>query len=173
VPAEIGIDCIRESALFLEMTMMTRRIVPVILVCLLAVAFAHGQEKYIELLRSDIKTQKVAMLTEVLELTDEESASFWPVYREYELELDKINDESLAGIKDFVAHYDSMTDDKATELIQQALSLDESRVKLRRRYFKKFQGALHPITVARFYQAERQISMLLRLQLAAELPLIR
>jgi len=152
---------------------MIRRIVPVILVCLLAVAFVHGQEEYIELLRSDIKTQKVAMLTEVLELTEEESAAFWPVYREYELELDKINDETLARIKDYVAHYDSMTDEKATELIQQALTLDESRVKLRKKYFKKFQGALPPIKVARFYQAERQISMLLRLQIAAELPLIK
>jgi hypothetical protein len=143
------------------------------LVSLMATAAAHSQEKYVELLRSDIKTQKVAMLTEVLELTEEESAAFWPVYREYELELDKINDETLVVIKDFVAHFDSMTDEKATELTHKTLSLDESRVKLRKKYLKRFQGALPPIKVARFYQAERQISMLLRLQIAAELPLIR
>src|SRR5215472_18569082 len=41
--------------------------------------------EYAELLRSDVRAQKVAILTEVMDFTDEESAAFWPIYRDYDL----------------------------------------------------------------------------------------
>jgi hypothetical protein len=151
---------------------MMKRIVPVVLAVLLAGAFAYGQEEFIELLRSDIKADKVAILTAVLELTPDEGTAFWPVYREYELEQDRINDRALAGLKDYAEHYDKMTGEKATELVQMVLTVDEDRVKLRQKYLKKFQKVLPPVKVARFYQAERQIALLLRLQVASEVPLI-
>ena len=37
---------------------------------------------YAELLRSDVRTQKVAIITEVMGFTEAEDAAFWPVYRE-------------------------------------------------------------------------------------------
>ncbi len=40
---------------------------------------------YAELLRSDVRTQKVAILTEVLGLTEAEDKAFWPIYREYQI----------------------------------------------------------------------------------------
>ena len=54
---------------------------------------------YAELLRSDLRAQKVAIITEVMEFTEAEDAKFWPVYREYETALAKINDDRLALIK--------------------------------------------------------------------------
>ena len=39
---------------------------------------------YVELMRSDIRTQKVALITETLLLTEGEGAIFWPIYREYD-----------------------------------------------------------------------------------------
>ena len=64
-------------------------------------ATAFGQEDtydeaYLEMLRADVRTQKVAAITQVLDLTDAESEAFWPVYREYELELSKIADKRIA-----------------------------------------------------------------------------
>ena len=39
---------------------------------------------YVELLRSDVRGQKVAILTEMMDFTEQEDAKFWPIYREYE-----------------------------------------------------------------------------------------
>jgi hypothetical protein len=36
---------------------------------------------YAELLRSDVRAQKVAILTEVMGFTEQEDAAFWPIYR--------------------------------------------------------------------------------------------
>ena len=39
---------------------------------------------YAELLRSDIRLQKVAIITEVMGFTEAEDKAFWPIYRDYD-----------------------------------------------------------------------------------------
>src|SRR3954465_13863759 len=51
---------------------------------------------YAELLRSDVRAQKVAIITEVMGFTEAEDAAFWPIYREYDLEMAKLGDERTA-----------------------------------------------------------------------------
>ena len=61
---------------------------------------------YVELLRSDVRAQKVAFITELMEFTDAEDKAFWPIYREYDVELSKINDERVTGIEEYARNYD-------------------------------------------------------------------
>ena len=65
--------------------------------CRSAEARERNLRAYVELLRSDLRTQKVAVITEMMQFTEAEDAAFWPVYREYELELSRLNDERLAA----------------------------------------------------------------------------
>ena len=37
---------------------------------------------YVELLRSDVRSQKIAILTQLMELTEAEDKAFWPLYRD-------------------------------------------------------------------------------------------
>ena len=39
---------------------------------------------------SDVRTMKVAIITEVMGFTEEEDRAFWPIYREYDLEMSKL-----------------------------------------------------------------------------------
>jgi len=139
----------------------------------LVAAVGYAQEAYIELLRSDIRAKKVAIITEVMQFTDAQARAFWPVYREYDLELSKIGDARVELIKDYARYYEKMTDEKAKELIQRALKLDERTTKLQKKYFEKFDKALPSKTVAKFFQLENQIDLLIDLQIASELPLIK
>jgi hypothetical protein len=135
---------------------------------------AFGQEEaYVELMRSDLKTQKVAVITQAMQLTDEQSAVFWPVYREYEYELDKIADQRLALIRDYAEHFEAMTDEKAKELMESSLSIQDERLKLRNKYWMEFEQAVGSITAAKFMQVDNQISLLLDLQISANLPLVQ
>ncbi len=65
------------------------------------VAYGKDVDAYIELLKSDVRTQKVAIISEALQFTDEESSVFWPVHREYELDLSKIIDDRIELIRDY------------------------------------------------------------------------
>jgi hypothetical protein len=138
-------------------------------------ALAYGQDisSFIELLRSDVKTQKAALLTEALQFNEQESAVFWPIYREYDLELNKIGDARVEFIKEFAGNYLSLTDQKAKELADRWFKLQESRMSLMKKYYKKFEKALSPKAAARFTQIENQINLLIDLQIASSMPLVK
>lgn len=129
-------------------------------------------EEYLELLRSDLRTARVAIFTEVLALSDSESTAFWPVYRNYETELMAIGDKRVALIKDYAANYATMTNEKAKDLLKGTFDLLDERSKVQQKYAKEFEKALPVTTVARFFQAERFVTGLVDLQIMAELPLI-
>jgi hypothetical protein len=140
------------------------------LILIAGVLFA--QDDLLEILRSDLKTQKVAIITDAMEFTEQESGVFWPLYKEYDFELTKLNDLRIATVKDFANNFDTMTDVKAEELIKQSLKFQKDRVSLREKYFKKFKKILPMIKAAKFMQVENQLTNFIDAQLSAEIPLI-
>ena len=152
-----------------------KKLLLVIVALLLVNTAAYGGNvnAYIELLKSDIKTQKVAIIAEVMQLTKEESSAFWPIHREYEHELSKIIDDRIELIRDYAQNYDNLTDDKASELAGKVFALEKRRTKLKKKYFKKIKRATSAIIAAKFIQVEKQINLVLDLQIASELPLIK
>jgi hypothetical protein len=125
---------------------------------------------YVALMRSDIRAQKVAIITDLMRFTEEEDAKFWPVYRDYETALAKINDDRIALIKQYADSYTSLTDATADDIATRALGLDARRHALIVEYYDRFKKVVAPKTAARYLQVERQILLLLDLQIAANLP---
>mgnify|MGYP003428754842 FL=1 len=134
--------------------------------------FAQDVDSYIELLKSDIKTNKKAIITEVMVFTEKESEAFWPIYNEYEYELSKLADKRIANIKDFSSNFDSLTDVKANDLLMNSFSFLEDRLNLNKKYYKKFAEALTPTVAAKYMQLEHQIQLVLDINIAANLPLM-
>jgi hypothetical protein len=66
-----------------------------------------------------------------------------------------------------------MTEEKANNLAERGLDWQAARIKLMRSYYKKFSKALSPKMAAKFMQVENQIWMLMDLQIATELPLVK
>jgi hypothetical protein len=127
---------------------------------------------YIDLLRSDLRAQRVAIITELMRFTDEEDARFWPIYRNYERDLSAINDDRIALIKDYAANYERLTNEVADKLARGALDLEGRRHALQVQYYDRLASAISAKTAARFLQVEHQILLLLDLQIAASLPVV-
>ena len=128
---------------------------------------------YAELLRSDVRAQKVAIITEVMGFTEAEGAAFWPIYREYDAEMAKLGDQRVALISEYARHYSQMTDELAEKLALQALDLEGRRAAARRKCHERVKAALSPRTAMRFLQVEHQLQLLIDLQIAASLPVAR
>jgi hypothetical protein len=126
---------------------------------------------YVELLRSDVRAQKVAILTQLMELTEAEDAKFWPVYREYDLEMAKLGDERMALIAEYRDHYKKMTDAVADKLAAGALDLESRRRAVLAKYYDRVKIALAPRKALRFLQIEHQLLLLIDLQISALLPI--
>jgi hypothetical protein len=128
---------------------------------------------WLELLRSDVRAEKVALLTEAMKLSDADGQIFWPIYREYQKEFAGIEDQRIALLKDYTRSFSVMDDDKAKDIADQWFRLQEDKMKLKKKYFKKVEKAMSTIMAARFVQIEHQLGLLIDLQITAQLPLIR
>jgi len=129
-------------------------------------------QAYIQLLRSDVRQQKAEIMGSVMLLSAADSAKFWPIYTEYDAELSKLNDQRLANIHEYALSYAQMTDAKADELIQNALSYQKQRGELLAKYYDRVKQELGAITAARFVQVEHQLLSIIDLRIAAELPIV-
>lgn len=140
---------------------------------LAAPVMAQTNTDLIELMRSDIRTEKRAIVTKAMHLDEAQGTKFWPVYSEYEAELTKMNDQRVALIKDYAAVYNSMTDKDASTLIGRSFKLEEGRTSLLKKYVSKMGKAVDMKTAARWAQVEYALDAAIDLQIASELPLLQ
>jgi len=131
-------------------------------------------DRYVELLRSDLRADKTAILTEALALSDAEGKTFWPIYREYDTELSAWGDARYSLLKQYAKAYnaDVVTDDIATDLAKRFMDLQKQRTELVTKYYKKIAKEVSPMRGAQFLQAEHQISLLVDLAIASEVPFL-
>jgi len=128
---------------------------------------------YTELLRSDVRAEKVAILTEVMGFTEAEDKAFWPIYREYDAEMTKLGDERVALIGEFSSHYDKMTDAAADQIGTKALDIESRRQAVKAKYYDRVKKALSPRTALRYLQVEHQLQLIIDLQISAALPIAK
>ncbi|MCX6924011.1 MAG: hypothetical protein NT154_12500 [Verrucomicrobia bacterium] len=134
---------------------------------------AGNLRAFIELARSDLKTQKTLIIAQNIQFTDDEAAEFWPLHSEYNLALNQLLDERLRLLNEYVGIYKTMSDQQATALANKVFAWEEKRTKLKRTWFKKFSKVVPAKKAAQFFQIENQLNAALDLQLAASLPLIK
>ena len=151
---------------------MMKRVLPFLLLAFAQLSWAQTMTDVSNVARADLRTQKSALMTQAMQLSESQSEQFWPIYREYENEMDKITDERLAKIKFFAENYETMDDDKADMLAKEMFSLEKNRSKLREKYYKKMRKVLNGVSAARFVQVDRQINTLLDMEIMQMIPLI-
>jgi hypothetical protein len=138
-------------------------------------ALAEGplSEEYITLLRTNLVTQKAAVIVNKMRLSEKEMNAFWPVYNKYQKDLGKVGDEKVELIKDYMAHVEQVDDAQARELTARALAIEEKRLAVIKQYIEAFDQVLSAKQIARFFQLELQMQRMIDLQVAAELPLMK
>ncbi len=129
-------------------------------------------QAYVQLLRADLKASKRTLIKESMQLDDKQAEVFWPLYNQYDVEQGKLGDQKLALIQQYAGNFLTMTDDKADQLAHQAMSLEDQRLALRKKYYDLMKKSLPAVVVARFFQLENQIQLVVDLQIASNLPII-
>jgi len=109
-----------------------------------------------------------------LNLNEEETAAFWPVYEEYTAARTDIMNRYTDMISEYIRRYDSgdLSDEYAGQLIDRFFAIKRERLDLREAYLPKFKAVLPVLKVAQFYQLENKIDAEIDVQLAISVPLI-
>ncbi len=112
------------------------------------------------------------VLNAELQLTQAESAAFWPVYNAYSAERAPIYAKRQDIINQFVAISASIGDAQASMFANQWVQLDADEVNLRLKYLPKFDAVLPGIKLASFLQIDRRMQMMNAMALANQLPIL-
>lgn len=72
-------------------------------------------QAYVKLLLSHVRQRKAEVMAEMMQLNAADAAKFWPIYNEYDAELNKLSDLEVANIAEYARTYTEMTNDKADD----------------------------------------------------------
>jgi hypothetical protein len=124
----------------------------------------------IETVRSMAQTERKGVVADNMPLTASESQAFWPLYNQYRYDVSRVEDRLVRIVTDFAAHYDSLDDAEAKKLVDQYLDVQDSLLKLRRQYAKRFAQVLPGTKLMRYFQIEHKLDAVTELELA-QIPL--
>src|SRR6266850_5417966 len=128
-----------------------------------------------QILRDKIKADKKLAVATNMELTESEAKDFWPIYDQYQRDLQKINQRIANVLEGYAADFrgKSLTDEKAKKLIEEAVAIEQAEANLKSTYAPKLSKVLPVKKVARYLQIENKIRAVVKYDLAQGVPLVK
>lgn len=106
-----------------------------------------------------IESQKIAYLTDRLNLTPEEAQKFWPVYN---ANRDKMKEafSSFRENHDFTPEdIDAMTDAEATTFLNEQIAHEQKILDYKKDFNKQLEGILSPQKIVKLVEAEKEFKV--------------
>ena len=127
----------------------------------------------IALLRQDLRAKKMQVIGENMSLSDTEAQKFWPVYNHYVKDLQEVNNQKYALLKQYAHMWSTMTDQDAVIYVRNWLEVDQQVQALRVKYVPVVNQVLPGKKAATFFQVDRRLNMIIDLQLFSQIPLAK
>ncbi|MCU0233720.1 MAG: hypothetical protein MUE90_06790 [Thermoanaerobaculales bacterium] len=147
----------------------------VLMVLLLAAGAAQAQQVSDQtLLTFEVLSQEWdKMIGGVLELSDEQAAGFWPLYKEYRADRSGLMQERIDILKMFLSGHETMGGEAARKLLDTLFEIDGKILTVKRQYAPRFDKVLPPAKVVRLYQTENKLEVMMMSELTKDVPLAR
>lgn len=119
----------------------------------------------IQLLKTNLRSQKKQIVAANMDLTDAEAEKFWPVYDRYATDLSKVYDTKIARFQEYLESNQTMSGDQAESHLRRRAAVEEDVMQVRLKYLPEFRKALTGRETALFYQIDWRLDLLTNLQL--------
>jgi len=115
----------------------------------------HGDQ------HKNVEAQRIAFITQELNLTPDEAKVFWPVYNEYDTKRHELK-KSFKESGDFhKKDVDKLTEKEANQILDNQIIEAQKFLDLRKEYHAKFKAVLPAVKVLKLYDAEREFQKML------------
>jgi hypothetical protein len=125
----------------------------------------------IALLRKDLRAMKMQVIGQNMSLSEEEGQKFWPIYNHYVKDLQEVNNQKYALLKQYAEMWATMSDQDAMIYVRHWLEVDTQVQELRLKYVPTVAQVLPGRKAATFFQLDRRLNMIIDLQLFSQIPL--
>jgi hypothetical protein len=113
-----------------------------------------------------IDALKAAFITKQLDLTPDEAEKFWPVYNQYQNEIQALNQSRMANTNNAKPDIDNMSDADVNKMIENELMYEQQQLDIRKKYVAQFEKVLSVKKVAKLFQAEKDFKLYLLHQMS-------
>lgn len=117
-------------------------------------------------LKAQLAPGKQVFISRQMALTPAEEAGFWPVYDAHQSELAKLVDRRREAAAAYARHA-SLDEDEAGDLAKELANIDLDEARLNAQTYSRLKRVLPSAKALKYLQLERQLSTLLRYELAA------
>ncbi len=139
---------------------------------LYAQSISAQAERDIAVSRRMINDKRNTSLAFNMSFTETEREAFWPLYRQYRDAMSNVGTLQLDVVIDYANHHDSMTEEKARELLDRSLIYEEQAIKVKQLYVTRFRRILPNIKVTRLMQIEGRMDAAIKLKISEGIPLM-
>lgn len=117
----------------------------------------------------EIKAQKSAFITQRLQLTPEQARTFWPIYDQYESEMEALR-KNMRSDRGDVRKDSDLTEAEAAKAIANDLDNRQRQLDLRKKYVEQFKQSIGAVKTLALAKAERDFNreLLKRMRQGAE-----
>jgi len=112
-------------------------------------------------IRDKIKAQRIAFITDRLNLSPDEATKFWPVYNQFSGELEEIKKQQNQLRKSTNDKLAVMSDKEIDKALEDELSAQQKSIDLQRKYMVELKKTIPTRKVAMLYKAERDFKIML------------
>ncbi|MEP2023561.1 MAG: hypothetical protein ABJH98_15720 [Reichenbachiella sp.] len=135
-------------------------------------AKAQSDDDYFEIFRSTFGNDKKTIVNQLIPLEDIKNAAFNEVYDAYEAEQQTLAKSRYKLLEDYIANYYEIDDEKADELMKEAMSIRKKETKIMSKYHKQMSKKCGGKVAAQFYQIENYFSNTITLAITESLPFV-
>ncbi|HNP32280.1 MAG TPA: sensor of ECF-type sigma factor [Flavobacterium sp.] len=139
--------------------MKIKKILP-ILIALISINAIAQDGPFIRKKKEQIKTLKVAFITNELSLTPDEAAKFWPLYNAFEDKQQEIRKQKLKGYLDRMDDdsFDKLSDKDAATILSQMESTEDELYQLKKKFTASLKGVISPVKILKLKKAEENFN---------------
>jgi hypothetical protein len=133
---------------------------------------AASSRSPMETLRQKIKLDKRLVVASNMDLSKGEAKGFWPVYEDYQKELEKLNQRIARLTLTYLVAYEKapISDELSEKLLDESIDIGNAELELERSCLGRMKKVLPPYKVFRYAQIENKVRALIKYELAAEIP---
>ena len=110
-------------------------------------------------IREKIRAQRVAFITERLNLSTEEAEKFWPVYNKFTDELEEIKKTQNQARRNANDKLAVLSDKEVEKLLEDDLAAQQKVVDLQRKYQVELRKVISVKKILMLYKAERDFKL--------------
>ena len=130
---------------------------------------AQSNEDELQFMQSIYGMEKRDVVDEFLELSDTETSEFWRLYDEYEAKRKELGKKRFELVNKYVDQYGKVSSVNADTFMKEAIQLRNKNNSLLDSYYKKIKSRTDPVVAMQFYQIERYLSDLIRIEILEEI----